>query len=55
MEFKANNDVHHLALEAQQPECAQGDPHCNKIMGDLCERGCFEITIDLQTMTVCEE
>jgi hypothetical protein len=55
MEFMATEYIHLLKQEADTHDCTQGDPYCPKVMGDLCTRGCFEITIDLQTMTMVEE
>lgn len=53
MEFYLTEYVSLLKQEADDKyHCAQNDPHCQKIQGNLCERGCFEITIDLQTMTI---
>lgn len=31
--------------------CQLSDPHCPRHDGAICHRGCFEVTIDLQTMT----
>lgn len=53
MEFYSNEYVSLLKQEADNKHhCAQNDPYCPKLQGDLCERGCFEILIDLQTMTI---
>jgi len=54
MEFHCNEYASLLRDEAIHNECVQSDPHCPKLHGYLCARGCFEITIDLQTMTVIE-
>lgn len=55
LEIPTTEYISLLAQEAKDSMCAQSDPHCAKNHGDLCERGCFEVTIDLQTMTVVEE
>ena len=55
MEFFSTEYVTLLKCEANQNECIQSDPYCPKTHGDLCQRGCFDITVDLQTMTVVDE
>ncbi len=52
MEFYSTEYVSLLKQEADDKyHCSQNSPYCTKIQGDLCEKGCYEITIDLQTMT----
>lgn len=55
MEFHSTEYCSLLKSEADANTCCRGNPHCPKLFGDLCEEGCFEITIDLQTMTIVEE
>jgi hypothetical protein len=52
MKFLADSETLTLLSEAKASECLQEDPHCPKNFGEHCERGCFEITIDLQSLTV---
>lgn len=55
MKFIPNNYCILLKQEADSRDCSKGNPHCPKFYGDLCEEGCFEVTIDLQTMTIVQE
>jgi len=55
MQFHSSEYASQLKREAEQKKCLQDDPHCPKMDGDLCEKGCFEVTVDLQTMTIVKD
>lgn len=54
MDFLTSENCETLQNDAQLKECIQGDPHCGKNFGELCEKGCFEVTIDFQNMAIIE-
>lgn len=54
LEIQETQYIRNIVEEAKDHECVQCDPHCAKNWGELCERGCFEVTLDLQTMTLSE-
>jgi hypothetical protein len=55
LEIKITEHIACLVEEAKASDCVISDPTCQKVFGDLCARGCFEVTVDLQTMQVIEE
>jgi hypothetical protein len=55
MQILADTETFNLLAESKEFNCQQGDPHCLKNYGEKCEKGCFEIRVDLQTMTVIHD